>query len=155
MYELDHILYVCNAGTFSQKMLISGHYFENELKQAPVIFLTHTDILSEKECSDVLKSLKEIVPDAVIHVTGESNRTDMNLQEFTSAYDSCRNISGYPPESVSNAAENLHLQKSVTKKEYSLQKRRDNNHHYCPFLLCKSLPIKNSDIVWVSCPYTF
>lgn len=124
LYELDHILYVCNAGTFSQKMLISGHYFENELKQAPVIFLTHTDILSEKECSDVLKSLKEIVPDAVIHITGESNRTDMNLQEFTSAYDACRNISGYPPESVSNAGRKPAFAKISYKKRLQPAKKK-------------------------------
>lgn len=38
-YVLDHVLYVCNVKNYHKRMLISGNFFEKELKQAPVVFL--------------------------------------------------------------------------------------------------------------------
>lgn len=65
-YQLDHVLYVCNIKNYHIKMLISGNYFENELRQAPVIFLNHMNELEKEEGDKILKSLKEISPESTI-----------------------------------------------------------------------------------------
>ncbi|MCI5698983.1 MAG: hypothetical protein MR308_01105 [Lachnospiraceae bacterium] len=79
----EHTLYICNMKTYRKKMLISGQFFENELKQAPVIFLNHCEELPEDDRNRIIQSLQEISPGSMVL---EKDWNSMEPGELQMAY---------------------------------------------------------------------
>ena len=100
MYELDHVLYVCNTGNFMKKMLISGRFLENELKQTPVIFLSHTEGLTEEKRDQILQTIERLAPDSTIV---QKDWRYIPSQELQSAYESSRSIPTYERKNILSA----------------------------------------------------
>ena len=72
-YVLDHVLYVCNVKNYHKRMLISGNFFEKELKQAPVVFLNGMEELPDKKRTELQQELREINHDNVQGLSANEN----------------------------------------------------------------------------------
>lgn len=64
--RISHVVSVVDAGSFQNRMLVSKVFFERQLRNSPLVYLSKTDCLSPEETAAVRRQILETAPDCRI-----------------------------------------------------------------------------------------
>lgn len=63
--KIDHVVTVVDVESFDRRMMISQDFFENQLRNSPLVYLSKLDEAEEKEADRVQESIRRLQPDCV------------------------------------------------------------------------------------------
>lgn len=66
--ELDHVVTVVDAKNFNQRMMISQEFFENQIQNSTLLFLSKTGTMEPGQIDDVRTRIRQINPDCMAEV---------------------------------------------------------------------------------------
>ncbi len=108
--QIHHVVSVVDACSFARRMLLSKEFFESQLRNSPLIFLSKTDLLPPEETEQIQRQILSIAPDC--HIL-KPDLSDWNRTAPITAPLAAHTI---PLLSRYNAAGNLHTKKGPTFK---------------------------------------
>lgn len=82
--KIDHVVTVVDVKSFDRRMMISQDFFENQLRNSPLIYLSKLDRAEEKEADRVRESILRFQPDCVF--------LEQNLENWKELEDSLEKI---------------------------------------------------------------
>lgn len=63
--KIDHVVTVVDVKSFDRRMMISQGFFENQLRNSPLVYLSKLDRAEEKEAERVRERIRDLQPDCV------------------------------------------------------------------------------------------
>ena len=63
--KIGHVVTVVDVKSFDRRMMISQDFFENQLRNSPLVYLSKLDRAEEKEAEYVRESIRKLQPDCV------------------------------------------------------------------------------------------
>ena len=82
--KIDHVVTVVDVKSFDRRMMISQDFFEKQLRNSPLVYLSKLDRAEEKEAERVRESIRELQPDCVF--------LEQNLENWKELGDSLEKI---------------------------------------------------------------
>ena len=83
--KIDHVVTVVDVKSFDRRMMISEDFFENQMKNTPLVYLSRLDRAEEKETEQVRERIRELQPDCVF--------LEQDLENWMELEDSLEKIS--------------------------------------------------------------